>query len=122
VTELELYKRMNKVDYDGCAGISWFFWKVFKRAPWAQHCLFDHDVPYYRGGTKRERWFADVEFLRCMTREATSSFGIFWALIRYSAVRVFGHPIWPHGARWGFGHKYSIKGMYRLERLIKEND
>src|SRR5688572_16059693 len=87
---------------DGCSGRVWLT-LTGAPGPW-QDCCRAHDVPYWRGGTERERAAADAELLQCVARE-----GYPWvALAMFVGVRIGGHPALPTSWRWGFGWPYQI--------------
>jgi len=65
-------------------------------------CCVNHDKKYWKGGTKEERKEADKELLKCVSKRS----GKINASVMHIAVRIFGHPLIPTSARWGFGFKY----------------
>lgn len=73
------------------------------RAWWCE-CCFDHDIAYWRGGTKEERLQAD-ERLRDCVRERTTDKEL--AEVMYLGVRGGGHPAFPTWYRWGYGWNYG---------------
>ena len=88
---------------DGCSGGMSLAWKFFtgKLPPWEDDCI-EHDRAYWTGGTKEERWRADVVLLINVITKGYPSI----AMIMYLAVRVGGHPYWPLPWRWACGHPY----------------
>lgn len=67
-------------------------------------CCFDHDIAYWRGGTKEERKEAD-KALRICVKDKSGSSSLAWAM--YIGVRFGGHPIFPTWYRWAYGWSYG---------------
>jgi hypothetical protein len=78
-------------------------WRLlFRRAPPWECCCIVHDLRYWKGGTAWQRFEADVSLMLCVAENGHR----YWAFIMFVAVRLFGGPYWPHGARWGYGYTY----------------
>ncbi len=86
---------------DGC---SLFPDGTFANRAWWCECCFDHDIAYWRGGTKEERLRAD-ERLRDCVRERTTDKEL--AEVMFLGVRSGGHPAFPTWYRWGYGWSYG---------------
>ncbi|ROS01746.1 hypothetical protein EDC56_2191 [Sinobacterium caligoides] len=65
-------------------------------------CCAAHDLAYWRGGSYRERLFADQELERCVSEVADPEL----ALLMMAGVRVGGTPLIPTSFRWGYGWPY----------------
>lgn len=74
-----------------------------ERTKWCDCCL-NHDIAYWRGGTKEERKAAD-QALRTCVLERTGNKAL--ATTMYDGVRVGGGPVFPMWYRWGYGWKYG---------------
>lgn len=124
---------------DGCSGgMSWFWRKVFGKAPpWEELCV-DHDYEYWRGGTWLERLIADVRLfigvaLNGLSRAAMGLLmlgalrwdatlyglcdlfeGIVIVLLiapgMFIGVRIGGFFLWPFSWRWGYGYYWPARG------------
>ncbi len=101
---------------------------IRERNMWFE-CCFDHDIAYWRGGTKEERKQADKALRICIKNKSDSSF-LAWAM--YIGVRFGGHPIFPAWYRWAYGWSYGrgyeplteegqIEAQENLEKYFKEN-
>jgi len=73
------------------------------RALWCD-CCFNHDIAYWRGGSKVEREEAD-KTLRACVLDRTGSKAL--AEMMYDGVRAGGSPVFPTWYRWGYGWKYG---------------
>jgi len=69
-------------------------------------CCFDHDLRYWRGGTREEREIADAELRDCVL-EKTESSALSEAM--YEGVRVGGSPYFYNWYRWGYGWSFDRK-------------
>ena len=65
-------------------------------------CCHQHDVVYWRGGSRSERLQADTTFRSCINAASHPVF----ATIYYMGVRVAATPYLPVPWRWGFGWDY----------------
>jgi len=65
-------------------------------------CCVEHDKKYWKGGTKQQRKEADEDLMKCVAKKS----GKMNASVMHIAVRIFGHPLVPTPARWGFGYSY----------------
>jgi len=83
---------MKKFKSDGCSFYPDQDMKV---------CCQSHDKVYWKGGTKNQRKMADKKFKKCLEKKHKVQ-----SKIMYTGVRVFGHPLVPTSARWGYGYKY----------------
>jgi hypothetical protein len=66
-------------------------------------CCVAHDITYWCGGTRNQRRESDARFGRCVAETQSPFLG----RLLGTGVRVTGHPWFPAGWRWGFGHPYS---------------
>ena len=69
-------------------------------------CCFEHDVAYWRGGTKQEREHADAELRQCIL-DKTGNEAL--ATVMHEGVRVGGSPYFYNWYRWGYGWGYERK-------------
>ena len=67
-------------------------------------CCFAHDIAYWRGGTRLERWQADEALQDCVI-ERTHIKAL--ANLMYKGVRAGGHPAFPTWYRWAYGWNYG---------------
>lgn len=95
-------KELRPFTTDGCSdcGLSKLFWIFRQKLPEDMHALcVEHDKEYWKGGTARERWLADIRF-----RYKIADLGFpKIATVYYYAVRVGGVPWLPTPWRWGYG-------------------
>lgn len=70
-----------------------------------KECCVRHDWLYWQGGSWRDRWRADREFLRCMR----STRYRWLAEIRWFGVRVGGSPLLHTPWRWGYGWRRYLQ-------------
>lgn len=85
---------------DGCSG--GIYRKIFRRDPPWLGCCVEHDLAYWKGGTRHQRAVADGVLRLCVWNR-----GYPWiAFAMWCAVRIGGHPWWPLPWRWGYGWKY----------------
>lgn len=96
---------------DGCSGgMSWLYAKLTggKELPW-HGCCRDHDLPYWLGGTWRERAKADRGLRGCVQNKGGPWYYLLgW--IMWAGVRVGGMAAWPTKYRWGYGWSYPQSG------------
>lgn len=67
-------------------------------------CCFEHDIAYWRGGTREEREAADSKLRSCIT-EKTGNEAL--ATMMYEGVRFGGSPYFYNWYRWGYGWDYD---------------
>ena len=78
---------------------------IINKADWCS-CCFDHDLVYWRGGTRKDREAADSRLKDCVlgkTGNATL------ATLMYEGVRIGGSPYFYNWYRWGYGWNYDRK-------------
>lgn len=66
-------------------------------------CCFEHDLAYWKGGSKEEREIADSLFKECIL-EKTGDKNL--SELMYTGVRLGGSPYFPTWYRWGYGWDY----------------
>lgn len=78
-------------------------------------CCTDHDIAYWKGGTREEKIAADLALRQCV--EALGQPTI--AKLMQTGVRVGGSPYLPTGFRWGYGWKQrrAYKPLSQPEQL-----
>ncbi|MEM8984156.1 MAG: hypothetical protein AAGC71_14080 [Pseudomonadota bacterium] len=64
------------------------------------HCCVEHDIAYWKGGTRAEREAADRTLQSCVA-DSTGSESL--ARLMYEGVRSGGRPEFPTWYRWGYG-------------------
>ncbi|MEN0042954.1 MAG: hypothetical protein AAF769_04140 [Pseudomonadota bacterium] len=78
---------------------------IISEADWCS-CCFDHDIAYWRGGTKTEREAADAALRDCVVKKTGDpAFG----RLMYDGVRVGGSPYFLTWYRWGYGWPFERK-------------
>ncbi|MEO0345684.1 MAG: hypothetical protein AAF229_05455 [Pseudomonadota bacterium] len=78
---------------------------IISEADWCS-CCFEHDIAYWRGGTKAEREAADAALRDCVTgKTGDAAFG----RLMYDGVRVGGSPYFLTWYRWGYGWPFERK-------------
>ena len=88
---------------DGCSfGLTWVWQRVTGNDPPWQGACIEHDRCYWRGGTRLDRFMADI---RLAERVAARGY-LHWAASVFLAVRIGGHPLLPFPWRWGYGYKW----------------
>lgn len=90
-------ERLSDFKSDGC---SLFVDGTFKDKDLWRDCCVEHDVAYWRGGTREERLAADEKFRACVERKTGDKA---LARLMYEAVRAGGGPHFPTWYRWGYG-------------------
>jgi len=75
----------------------------FSDTTWCE-CCYEHDLVYWRGGTKQERKTADMELKDCIISTTGSRM---LARMMYIGVRCGGSPRFPMWYRWGYGWNYG---------------
>ena len=68
-----------------------------------KHCCYQHDLAYWRGGTREERRVADRGLRECVKEVRDPAL----AFMMEKGVRVGGAPWWPTRYRWGYGWSYG---------------
>jgi hypothetical protein len=76
-------------------------------------CCLEHDISYWKGGTRKERKETDKKFRACLKDFGTNSV----AFIYYYGVRVGGHPYSRQWFSWGYGWE-----DYRGYRELNEEE
>ncbi|MBE9504993.1 MAG: DUF2183 domain-containing protein, partial [Proteobacteria bacterium] len=94
-------KEIKTFKSDGC---SLFPDGTFKEKNLWCNCCYNHDIAYWRGGTKKERKIAD-QALRDCVEEKTGNKTL--ADLMYAGVRAGGSSIFPAWYRWGYGWPYG---------------
>ena len=93
------------------------------RAPddhWAACCVM-HDIPYWCGGSRKDREVADQLLEQCVNQQATFVGSLF-----YTGVRFGGTPWLPTPWRWGYGwadwpHGYDpLAHSPAVDRLLEQ--
>ena len=72
---------------------------------WCSCCL-DHDLIYWRGGTREEREDVDRRLQECVLAKTGSAA---LATLMYEGVRIGGSPYFYNWYRWGYGWSYDRK-------------
>jgi hypothetical protein len=65
-------------------------------------CCVDHDIFYWKGGTRVERRTADTTFRACVKATGATKF----ANQAYHVIRIFGSAWFPYPWRWGYGWRF----------------
>ncbi len=87
-------------------------------------CCFEHDLAYWRGGTRTEREAADSRLQACVLEKTDNEV---LASAMYEGVKIGGSPYFYTWYRWAYGWSYERK--YRAltaaeeasaDKLIKE--
>ncbi|MGB0733977.1 MAG: FAD-binding oxidoreductase [Pontibacterium sp.] len=65
-------------------------------------CCVEHDLAYWKGGTKAERELADLALEKCVVSVGEQQI----AKLMLAGVRVGGTPYLPTTFRWGYGWPY----------------
>lgn len=78
--------------------------KIMKQ-DWCE-CCFEHDLAYWKGGTKEERLLADLKLRECVLKKTGDQR---LADIMYEGVRLGGSPYFYNWYRWGYGWSYDRK-------------
>ena len=69
-------------------------------------CCFEHDIAYWRGGTRAEREAADAALRDCVAKKTGDRA---FAQLMYEGVRVGGSPYFLTWYRWGYGWPFERK-------------
>ena len=78
---------------------------IISEADWCS-CCFEHDIAYWRGGTKAEREAADAALRDCVAKKTGDpAFG----RLMYDGVRMGGSPYFLTWYRWGYGWPFERK-------------
>ena len=80
-------------------------------------CCFEHDIAYWKGGTREEREAADIALKNCVA-EKTGNQAL--ASTMYEGVRAGGSPYFYNWYRWGYGWPYARK--YQALTPEEENE
>jgi len=96
---------------------------LIDKEDWGE-CCFEHDIAYWKGGTKDERLKAD-EALRECVKEKTGNVNL--ANVIYQGVRSGGSPYFYNWYRWGYDWGYdrkykklTVKEKKEVENKLKE--
>jgi hypothetical protein len=65
-------------------------------------CCVDHDILYWKGGTRAERKAADATFRACVMATGEPKF----ANRAFHVIRIFGSAYLPYPWRWGYGWRF----------------
>ncbi|MEL7451073.1 MAG: hypothetical protein AAFN78_17795 [Pseudomonadota bacterium] len=82
-------------------------------------CCFEHDVAYWRGGTKQEREHADALLRQCIL-DTTGSEAL--ATVMHEGVRAGGSPYFYNWYRWGYGWGYERKYQALTADEVRQAD
>ena len=80
---------------------------------WSE-CCFEHDIAYWKGGTREERLKADQALRDCVLEKTGNPH---LAGLMYRGVRCGGSPCYPTWYRWGYGWPYG-----RMYRALTEEE
>ncbi|MEN7341789.1 MAG: hypothetical protein AAAFM81_02565 [Pseudomonadota bacterium] len=69
-------------------------------------CCFEHDIAYWKGGTREEREAADLALKDCVAKRTGNQA---LAGTMYEGVRAGGSPYFYNWYRWGYGWPYARK-------------
>ena len=69
-------------------------------------CCFEHDIAYWRGGTRAEREAADAALRDCVADKTGDRA---FAQLMYAGVRAGGSPYFYTWYRWGYGWPFDRK-------------
>ena len=69
-------------------------------------CCFEHDLQYWRGGTREEREASDRQLERCVLEKTGNNI---LAGLMYQGVRAGGSPYFYSWYRWGYGWSFERK-------------
>ena len=67
------------------------------------NCCTQHDIAYWQGGSKEQRYQADLALKQCVSnlnKEKTAE-------LMFAGVRAGGSPYFPTWYRWGYGWPYT---------------
>ena len=116
-------------DSDGCSALSIPFRFITKYIfgherylPFLAHCI-EHDESYWYGGTKMQRWEADLKLFYGVANSRGSN----WTVVPYYAIasvmfvvaRVMGSPHIHSPFRWMYREEYHPKLTYTKEATVK---
>lgn len=76
---------------------------LISESDWCDCCL-QHDVAYWKGGTRAEREIADRELRDCVQNKTDNSV---LARSMYEGVRIGGSPYFYSWYRWGYGWAFG---------------
>jgi hypothetical protein len=77
--------------------------KVGDKRLWCD-CCFEHDLAYWRGGTREDREQADRTLRSCVFQKTRDPK---LAAIMYDGVRLGGAPYFPNWYRWAYGWPFG---------------
>ena len=78
---------------------------VINNNDWCE-CCEEHDVAYWQGGTKEQRYQADLKLKQCVLEKTNDAV---LANIMFEGVRLGGSPYFYNWYRWGYGWSYDRK-------------
>ena len=78
---------------------------LINQGDWCSCCV-EHDLLYWRGGTKEEREMADLQLKDCVLQKTDDEI---LANVMYEGVRFGGSPYFYNWYRWGYGWSYDRK-------------
>ncbi len=81
---------------------------------WLQ-CCYEHDLAYWKGGTFKQRYNADLELRQCVAKVGEPEI----ANLMLAGVRVGGTPFLPTPFRWAYGWPYP-RGYKALTQSEEE--
>jgi len=115
-TQEEESLELSDFTSDGC---SLFIDGTFKNPELWKDCCVEHDITYWKGGTKEEREAADLKFRECIVKKTGDKA---LALLMYEAVRAGGGPHFPTWYRWGYGWPLGrgYKALNEQEKALVE--
>lgn len=120
-TERKKSKEIKPFESDGC---SLFPDGTVKDQNLWCHCCYNHDIAYWRGGTREERKIADQTLRNCV-EEKTGNKAL--ADLMYTGVRAGGSSIFPAWYRWGYGWPYgrgnkaiTVEEEQSVQKRLKE--
>jgi hypothetical protein len=69
-------------------------------------CCVEHDISYWGGGSRSERWEADRLLRSCAARSVSGWRGAALGALLETGVFLGGAPWLPSPWRWGYGHPF----------------
>ena len=78
---------------------------LINNSDWCECCV-EHDIAYWKGGTKQQREIVDTALMRCVY-EKTNDHVL--ANVMFEGVRFGGSPYFYNWYRWGYGWPYERK-------------
>lgn len=111
-SDLELNKQLAPFISDGCS----FFPEGTKldKDKWLRCCII-HDLAYWAGGTKAQKYKADTALRKCVALKDESII----SKMMYIGTRVGGLPDYNTDFKWGYGWRYQ-RGYIKLNNRERE--